>query len=111
MLKIIADFLEFNLSSINKKLKCFRNCHIKEKKPLMMKVGGVGGSSLVNRHKDCFSKSELLFTLPTGTGVYRSKNQDMWGSNICFGDPHKKFTQALRRIGGNHMQMTAFVNT
>ena len=35
----------------------------------------------------------------------------MWGSYICYGGPHKAFTQILQKLGGSHAIMSAFVNS
>ena len=110
MPKITADFPEFDLSSVNKELRSFKDSHLKDKEKLPKKIGGAPSHLLIGI-KTVSLEPELLFTLPSGIGVYRSKIRDMWGSNICYGGPHKTFTQALKRIGGNHMLMTAFVDS
>ena len=36
----------------------------------------------------------LIYTLPSGVGVYRSPFKDVFGSNICYGGPYRGFAQA-----------------
>ena len=42
---------------------------------------------------------KLLYTLPCGLGIYESQFRDIFNSNICFGGPHKVFTEAYSRAG------------
>ena len=46
--------------------------------------------------KDTGLNPELLFQLPCGLGVYRSQLKDKFGSRICYGGPHKTFTEQTK---------------
>jgi len=43
----------------------------------------------------------LITTLPSGISVFESKFTDIFGSNICFGGPHRIFTEAYRAVKVN----------
>ena len=42
----------------------------------------------------------LLFTLPSGLGVYRCHLRDCWGSNIAFGGPHELISAVNKKFFG-----------
>ena len=53
-----------------------------------------------------------MMTLPSGIGVYRSRFKDKFGSTICYGGPHRVFTEALKSMGSNvNLHMTLFLNS
>jgi len=43
----------------------------------------------------------LLHTLPSGVSIFESRVTDAYGSTVCFGGPHKVFTDAYRMLGIN----------
>ena len=66
--RITADFPEFNLSSVNKELRSFKNSQVSGKEALPQKVGGAPAHLLIGI-KTVSLEPQLLFTLPTGIGV------------------------------------------
>ena len=52
---------------------------------------------------------QLLFSLPSGLGVYRSAFTDVYGSSVCFGGPHPLITQAYKSLGGSVNSVNIFL--
>ena len=43
----------------------------------------------------------LIFTLPSGIGVYKSPFKDIFGSYYCYGGPHDTFSKVNKIVNGN----------
>ena len=43
----------------------------------------------------------MLFTLPSGIGVYKSPFKDIFGSYYCYGGPHDTFSKVNKIVNGN----------
>ena len=62
-------------------------------------VGGMPTDILIGL-KSSELQPRLLFTLPSGLGVYRCCLRDCWGSNIAFGGPHKLISSINKKFYG-----------
>ena len=68
-------------------------------------VGGQEAGLLIGI-KDTGLQPTLLFQLPSGLGVYESPLMDKFGSRICYGGPHRVFSEANKIAGCfNHVSL------
>ena len=109
--QITSKFPKFKLSKINKELKSFKTSLVGSNEKLPAEIGGSEAHLLIGI-KDTTMEPQLMFTLPSGLGVYRSKFKDKFGSTICYGGPHRAFTEALKSMGTDvNLHITLFLNT
>lgn len=99
MTSITTDFPKYDLTKINKELRECGNKALQPKEKLPLEVGGTEVHLLIGI-KDTALEPKLLFTLDSGIGVYRSKLKDKFGSTICYGGPHKIFTEIHKQSRG-----------
>ena len=104
MSSITEEFPRYDLRKINSEVSKTKALQPKEKLPL--EVGGTEVHLLLGI-KDPALEPQLLFTLESGVGVYRSKFTDKYGSTICYGGPHSAFTQIHKSTQArtNHLAM------
>ena len=95
--KVTAPFKHYNLSNVNKEAiasnKLPKGC------VLPKSVGGIDAGLLIGVRATGLCPS-LLFQLPNGLGVYESAIKDKWGSLICYGGPHRCFSNANVSVKG-----------
>lgn len=95
--QITTEFPRYNLQSIVKEVKASGRLDSKEAYPQF--VGGRPTDILIGL-KSSELQPRLLFTLPSGLGVYRCCLRDSWGSNIAFGGPHELITSINKKFFG-----------
>ena len=102
MAKLTSELPEVNL----KELWAEANTVLHGKKSLPVKVGGSRVQILIGI-KSIQMAPKLIYSLPSGLGIYESVFYDVYQSNICFGGPHPIFTHAYREAGHivNHMEV------
>ena len=61
-------------------------------------IGGQAAGLLIGM-KEAGLQPHLLFQLPCGLGVYESPLMDKFGSRICYGGPHRVFSEANKKAG------------
>ena len=111
MTSITGTFPRFNLQEVNSDLKRHKNKAIQPSEQLPAEVGGSEVHLLLGI-KDTELEPALIFTLPNGLGVYRSKLKDKFGSSICYGGPHKSFTKIIEMTGAHVSNfMVMFTNS
>ena len=91
--RVTVDLPEFSVEQIKRELFNF-NPKFKEKLP--SKIGG-GPVSLLVGMRDPKIQPTLLYTLPSGIGVYESQFRDQYGSNIIFAGSHPSFDVSKRQ--------------
>ena len=85
--RITSDFPCYPVSDIKAELKL----NYPEFDADLPEIVGGGPISLLVGLKDPTTHPQLLFTLPSGIGVYKSKFEDIYGSRICLGGSHPSF--------------------
>ena len=110
--RITGDFPRFELDEINKEVRKCNSKVLHSKEPLPPEIGGTEVHLLLGL-KDSELVPKLLFSLPSGIGIYRSKFTDKFGSTICYGGPHPVFTKIYRQGSGGNVNhfMAMFVNS
>jgi len=103
--KITSNFPQYDLGPILNEVRATGQFDSKE--PLPRYVGGRSTDILIGL-KSSELQPRLLFTLPSGLGVYRCLLKDCWGSDIAFGGPHELISSINKRFYGfsvNHMSV------
>ena len=95
--QVTGHFPKYSLSSVNKELV---ECDVIQDCKLPKYIGGQKVQLLVSL-KDPDLEPVNLFQLPSGIGVYKSPFVDKFGSNICYGGPHKIFSNVNEKCKGN----------
>jgi len=91
---ITSSFPEVDLTELwTEANTVLRGSHI-----LPKKIGGAKAGILIGI-KSAHLTPRLKFTLPSGLGVFESTLTDIFGSSICFGGPHRVFTNAYKQAG------------
>lgn len=91
---ITSSFPEIDLTEIwDEANTALRGCRM-----LPKKIGGARARILIGMKATQLSP-KLTHTLPSGLGIYESVLVDIYNSNICFGGPHKIFSQAYEGLG------------
>lgn len=104
--KITAEFPYYDLSRVNKEVKT--SGKLKPYNSKLPKYVGGAKVKLLLGIKDTYLDPDKLFSLPCGLGVYQSQLMDRFQSRICYGGPHKLFTEVNRKTGGNVNHVSAF---
>ena len=89
MERVTTEFSKYPLYEINQEL---REIPGMEDVRLPEYVGGSRVHLLIGIN-DPELEPVRLFNLPSGLGVYRSALTDIFGSNICYGGPHRVFSR------------------
>ena len=111
MSSITGKFPRFDLGEINEEMLDTRHRLVSPRESVPSDIGGTEVHLLLGI-KDTELEPKLLFTLPSGLGVYRSKLTDKFGSTICYGGPHHLFTKVYKATHGNvNHFMVMFVNS
>lgn len=104
---ITTEFPRYDLGTITQEVRASGRISTKEKLPEY--VGGSPADILIGI-KCSEVQPRLLFTLPSGIGVYRCQFRDKWGSSIAFGGPHSVISAVNKRFYGFAVtHMTAFL--
>ena len=103
---ISKQFNYYDFKEINREVRASGELS-QEYQTLPKYIGGQPPKLLLGI-KDTGLNPELLFQLPCGLGVYRSQLKDKFGSRICYGGPHKTFTEANKIKGTHFNQIDAF---
>lgn len=108
---ITSVFPKYDLQEINEELWNMEPKPAIPQEAMPLEIGGSEVHLLLGL-KDTELEPKLLFSLPNGLGVYRSKLKDKFGSTLCYGGPHPVFTRVHRLSNGrvNHF-MAMFVNS
>jgi len=103
--KITPNYPSYALNVVNKAVVATGRLGMRPSLPSY-----VGGSSvqLLVGLKDARLDPVLMFTLPCGLGVYQSPLKDKFGSRICYGGPHKIFSEVNMKEGGNVHHFSIF---
>lgn len=92
---VTTEFSRYPLSEVNSELRSIPGM---EDRPLPEYIGGSRVQLLLG-----ITDPELdpvrIFNLPSGLGVYQSVFTDIFGSSICYGGPHRVFSQATINQG------------
>ena len=91
MPEVTVRFPKYDLHAINQEYQQIygNNC------PLPAFTGGDAVSLLIGL-QNVLLDPVRIGVLPSGLGVFQSPFKDVFGSNICFGGPHRAFTEANR---------------
>ena len=102
---ITRDFPKYDLSDVNKEV--LQTANIPADAILPPHIGGDKIGLLIGL-KSVDLEPVCIFKLPSGFGLYRSPFKDMYGSQFCFGGPHKAISAINKRFGGgniNHLNV------
>ena len=100
--KITQKFPRYSLTEINSEV---RSIETFRKETLPKYIGGQDTGLLIGV-KDTGLEPTLIFQLPCGLGIYQSPLMDKFGARICYGGPHKIFSEANQKAGGfNHISI------
>ena len=107
---VTGNFPKLDLQELNEEVLSTNHKALKPKEVMPPEVGGSEVHLLLGI-KDTELEPKLIFSL-NGLGVYRSKLKDKFGSYLCYGGPHKVFTDVLKHSGSgaNHL-MVMFINS
>ena len=95
--RITTEFPRYDLRPIANEVKASGRLDPSESYP--QHVGGMSTDILIGL-KSSELQPRLLFTLPSGLGVYRCCLRDCWGSNIAFGGPHELVSAINKKFYG-----------
>ena len=111
MADITSDFPKCDLGPINDELKGYKKGNPVSRESLPKEIGGTEVHMIIGL-KDPALHPQLIFSLPSGIGVYRSKLTDKFGSTLCYGGPHSAFSNAYKATHGTvNYLMALFVNS
>ena len=99
--KITEKFPRYQLDEVNSELRSYS----KFKSEKLPKYIGGQETGLLIGVKDTGLEPTLIFQLPSGLGVFKSPLKDKFGSNICYGGPHRIFSEANEKAGGFHVSV------
>ena len=109
--EITKEFPKCDLHEINKELEKSQPKSPIIHEPRPMEVGGTDVHLIIGL-KDPALQPQLIFSLPSGIGVYRSKLTDKFGSTLCYGGPHSAFSNAHKATHGTvNFLMAMFVSS
>jgi len=100
---ITNRFPHYDLSPILNEVRS--TGHLDPNEPLPSSVGGRSTDILIGLRSSEL-QPKLLFTLPSGLGVYRCQFRDQNGSSIAFGGPHSvisRVNRSFHKFSVNHM--------
>ena len=103
--KITSKYPEYDWSSVISDVRATGMLNSNE--PLPQSVGGRAADILIGL-KTPELQPRLLFTLPSGLGIYRCQLRDVHGSTIAFGGPCSvisKINRQFQRFNVNHMSV------
>ena len=103
---VTKKFPRYNLQEINKEL--LNSGALPKGQFTLPKYIGGKKVKLIVGIKDTELEPHCLFQLPSGVGVYKSPLTDMFGSNICYGGPHKIFSDVNKNCKGNLNHVNVF---
>lgn len=103
---VTGIFPKYNLSEVNKDVR--ESADFDKDQILPSYIGGDKIKILIGL-KNAQIEPTFLFSLECGLGVYRSPFTDMFGSNICFGGPHRSFSSVNKTFSSNINHFNAFL--
>ena len=102
---ITREFPLYQMKPINEMVK--ESGKLNPGTPLPKFIGGSRAELLVGI-KDAFFDPVTLFVLPSGLGVYKSQLKDAYNSRICYGGPHRLFSEINQKSGSNFNHINVF---
>ena len=104
---ITSKFPRYDLSDINS--ETLSTTDLPSDTPLPPYVGGESIGILFGI-KTPDLEPTLVYTLPSGIGLYKSPFKDIFGSHYCYGGPHKVFSEANQRVHGNVNHLNIYLS-
>ena len=105
---VTEPFPKYDLKEINEQLEKVEYYNAKDR-ILPEYIGGQRVNLLIGI-KETSLEPKHLFELPCGLGVYQGPLTDKFGSNLCYGGPHKLFSMVNKRFGGNFNHISIYFN-
>lgn len=104
--RITTAFPLYDLTEVSTEVR--KSKKLSDPKTILPKYIGGHQTHLLLGIKDTLLDPDKLFTLPCGLGVYQSQLMDKFKSRICYGGPHRVFSEANKATGGSFNHVSVF---